>query len=179
MAGTETHHILPLPEFPRPVKLLFVVAPYYRDIADRLIAGATSTARSVGASHEVIEVPGALEIPPAIALAHRHAHFDGHVALGCVIRGETSHYETVCNDSSRGLMLLGLQGVLIGNGILTVENPQQAMVRADPDGQDKGGGAAAAALHLIALARRWSAPRSPAGFAPADEFRIASDTRNT
>jgi 6,7-dimethyl-8-ribityllumazine synthase len=176
MAGTETHGALPLPVLDRPAKLLFVVAPFYRDIADLLIAGAAATTKAAGASHEVIEVPGALEIPPAVALAHRHANFDGFVALGCVIRGETSHYETVCNDSSRGLMLLGLQGVLIGNGILTVETRAQAVVRADPAQQDKGGGAAAAALHLIALARRWSAPRGPLGFRPepaGDEFRIA------
>ena len=177
MAGTETHTILPLPEFDRPVKLLIVTAPYYRDIADGLMTGARAVAERAGATVETVEVPGALEIPPAIALAHRHAHFDGHVALGCVIRGETTHYETVCNDSSRGLMLLGLQGALIGNGILTVETRDQALVRADPEGQDKGGGAAAAALHLIALARRWSGPKRPVGFTPggaAEEFRIAS-----
>ena len=78
------------------------------------------------------------------------------MALGCVVRGETTHYDTVCNDSSRGLTLLGLQGHCIGNGILTVENIHQAEVRADPQGQNKGGGAAAAALHLIALKRRWN-----------------------
>ena len=176
MAGTEPHAPLPLPALDRPAKLLLVVAPYYRDIADALIAGAQATAQAAGATTEIIEVPGALEIPTAVALAHRHAHFDGHVALGCVIRGETTHYETVCNDSSRGLMLLGLQGVLIGNGILTVETRAQAEVRADPEGQDKGGGAAAAALHLIALSRRWSAPRGRVGFSPAsEEFRLAGD----
>ena len=176
MAGTEPHHSLALPSFEAPVKLLIVVAPYYRDIADALIAGATATAARAGATCETVEVPGALEIPTAIALAHRHANFDGYVALGCVIRGETTHYETVCNDSSRGLMWLGLQGALTGNGILTVENRDQAVVRADPDGQDKGGGAAAAALHLIALARRWGQPKGTVGFRPAEgEFRIAGD----
>ncbi len=175
MAGTEDHSPLPLPRLDRPVKLLFVVAPFYRDIADMLIAGATATAAEAGAGHELVEVPGALEIPTAVALAHRQAHFDGFVALGCVIRGETTHYETVCNDSSRGLMLLGLQGALIGNGILTVENRAQAVVRADPAGQDKGGGAAAAALHLVALARHWTGPRGKVGFRPEGdgEFQIA------
>ena len=176
MAGTETHYSLPLPAFDAPVKLLLVVAPYYRDIADALIAGATATSHKAGAGVELIEVPGALEIPTAIRLAHQHANFDGFVALGCVIRGETTHYDTVCNDSSRGLMLLGLQGALIGNGILTVENRDQAVVRADPGGQDKGGGAAAAALHLVALARRWGRPKGAVGFRPAGaKFRIAGE----
>lgn len=162
MAGTE--YTLPRAEFERPVKLLIVVAPFYRDIADRLIAGARATAERAGASLEVVEVPGALEIGPAIALAQRLCEYDGFVALGCVIRGETTHYETVCNDSSRALTLLGLEGALIGNGVLTVENRTQAEVRADPKGQDKGGGAAAAALHLIALARHWAGQGKGIGF---------------
>ena len=175
MAGQEAHYTLPRPEFDRPVKLLLVVAPFYRDIADGLIAGARAELEAAGAGHDLIEVPGALEIPPAVALAERLSNFDGYVALGCVIRGETTHYETVCNDSSRGLMLLGLQGACIGNGILTVETRAQAEVRADPDGQDKGGGAAAAALHLVALARKWGGQRKGVGFRPAsEEFRLAA-----
>jgi len=172
MATAESHYTLPLPEFDRPVKLLIVVAPYYRDIADSLIAGAQAMAEGCGATTEVIEVPGALEVPTAIAMAERQANFDGYVALGCVIRGETTHYDTVCNDSSRAISLLGLQGACIGNGILTVENRAQAEVRADPAGQNKGGGAAAAALHLIALSRRWSSARKGIGFRPPeDTFR--------
>jgi 6,7-dimethyl-8-ribityllumazine synthase len=172
MAGHEMHYTLPLPVFDRPVKLLIVVAPYYKDIADNLVAGATATAGACAAEVVVIEVPGALEIPTAIAMAERQTDFDGYVALGCVIRGETTHYDTVCNDSSRGLTLLGLQGACIGNGILTVENRAQAEVRADPHGQDKGGGAAAAALHLIALSRRWAGERKGIGFrAPEGTFR--------
>ncbi len=171
MAGA-SHHTLPLPGFESPVKLLIVVAPYYRDIADGLIAGAQGVAAACGATADIIEVPGALEVPTAIALAERQANFDGYVALGCVIRGETTHYDTVCNDSSRALTLLGLQGACIGNGILTVENHDQAAVRADPAGQNKGGGAAAAALHLIALSRRWSGARTAVGFrAPEDAGR--------
>ena len=172
MAGTETHHILPLPQFADPVKVLVVVAPYYRDIADNLIAGASAVLEKAGATREIVEVPGALEIPPAIALAHRMASFDGYVALGCVIRGETTHYDTVCNDSSRGLTLLGLQGCCLGNGILTVETRAQAVVRADPADQDKGGGAAAAELHLVALARKWGKPRGGIGFR-SEGFRVA------
>ena len=164
MAASETHYTLPAPTFDKPVKLLIVVAPYYRDIADNLLAGAKAKAAAVGAEVEVIEVPGALEIPPAIAIAGRLAEFDGYVALGCIIRGETTHYDTVCNDSSRGLMMLGLGGSCIGNGILTVENRDQAVVRADPAGQDKGGGAALAALHLIAISRRWAGQTKGIGF---------------
>ena len=172
MASSETHYALPLPEFDKPVKLLIVVAPYYRAIADQLIAGATQTAKDCGAEYEIVEVPGALEVPTAVAMAERQSNFDGYVALGCIIRGETTHYDTVCNDSSRALSLLGLQGACIGNGILTVENMDQAQVRANPDDQNKGGGAAAAALHLIALSRRWSSARKGIGFRPPeDSFR--------
>lgn len=163
MAG-QSHHILPLPAFDRPVKLLVVVAPYYKDIADNLVAGARAKAAACGAEVEMVEVPGALEIPTAIAMAERQAKFDGYVALGCVIRGETTHYDTVCNDSSRAITLLGLQGACIGNGILTVENYEQAEVRANPADQDKGGGAAAAALHLIALSRKWAGQTKGIGF---------------
>lgn len=164
MAANEQHYTLPLPQFDKPVKLLIVVAPYYKDIADNLVVGAQAVAAACGAETEVIEVPGALEIPSAIALAERLSNYDGYVGLGCVIRGETTHYDTVCNDSSRGITLLGLQGACIGNGILTVENREQAVVRADPAGQNKGGGAAAAALHLIAHARRWAGARKGIGF---------------
>jgi len=171
MAG-QSHYELPLPTFEDPVKVLIVVAPYYRDIADKLIDGAQATLDSVGATHEVVEVPGALEVPTAIRIAHRQSNFDGYVALGCVIRGETTHYDTVCNDSSRALQLLGLDTACIGNGILTVETYDQAEVRADPDQQNKGGGAAAAALHLIALTRKWRSERKDVGFVP-ESYRLA------
>lgn len=159
-----SHYSPPLPSFDKPVKLLIVVAPYYKDIADHLVAGARATAAKVGAEVDLVEVPGALEVPTAIAMAERMARYDGYVALGCVVRGETTHYDTVCNDSSRALSLLGLQGACIGNGILTVENMAQAEVRANPAGQDKGGGAAAAALHLIALSRKWGGATKGIGF---------------
>jgi 6,7-dimethyl-8-ribityllumazine synthase len=163
MAGA-SHYSPPLPAFDKPVKLLIVVAPYYKDIADNLVAGARATAAKAGAEVDLVEVPGALEVPTAIAMAERLARYDGYVALGCVVRGETTHYDTVCNDSSRALSLLGLQGACIGNGILTVENIGQAEVRANPADQDKGGGAAAAALHLIALARKWGGATKGIGF---------------
>ena len=164
MAG-QSHYELPLPEFDKPVKVLIVVAPFYREIADDLLSGARAMLEKAGAEHETVEVPGALEIPPAIGIASRTGDFHGFVALGCVIRGETTHYETVCNDSSRGLTMLGLSGVCIGNGILTVESMDQAAVRAGE--QDKGGGAAAAALHLVALSRRWTGQTKGIGFKPA------------
>ncbi|MCQ0969964.1 6,7-dimethyl-8-ribityllumazine synthase [Paracoccus sp. TK19116] len=176
MADLTEHTELPLPHFDAPVRLLIVVAPYYRAIASDLVAGARAAADKAGATVDLVEVPGALEIPTAIGMAARLSNYDGFVALGCVIRGETTHYETVCNDSSRGLTLLGLQGVAIGNGILTVENVEQAEVRADPQQQNKGGGAAMAALHLIALARKWGgSARSQEGGASEqrDPIRLA------
>jgi len=166
MAQSEQHYTLAQPSFEKPVKLLIVVAPYYKDIADNLLQGATQQIADVGGTFEMAEVPGALEIPTAIGIAERLQKFDGYVALGCVIRGETTHYETVCNDSSRAITLLGLQGLCIGNGILTVENRPQAETRADPKAQNKGGGAAAAALHLIAHSRAWSGDQKKIGFAP-------------
>lgn len=178
MAEAESHYILARPEFDKPVKLLIVVAPYYKDIADNLVAGAKAEIEAAGGTWDLVEVPGALEVPTAIGIAERISNFDGYVALGCVIRGETTHYDTVCNDSSRGITLLGLQGLCIGNGILTVENKKQAEVRADPEQANKGGGAAAAALHLIALSRKWGASRKGVGFRPAqDEYQIAGETK--
>ncbi len=177
MASLEAHYTLPRPTFDKPVKILIVVAPYYKDIADNLVAGATAEIDAVGGRWEMVEVPGALEVPTAIGIADRRSNFDGYVALGCVVRGETTHYETVCNDSSRGLQLLGLQGLCIGNGILTVETRTQAEVRADVEGQNKGGGAAAAALHLVALARKWAAERKDIGFKPfGQDILMAGET---
>lgn len=174
MASNTQHYQLELPNFDAPVRLLVVVAPYYKAIADNLVAGARATAEEAGAVVDLVEVPGALEIPAAIGIAGRGANYDGYVALGCVIRGETTHYDTVCNDSSRGLTLLGLQGLAVGNGILTVENVTQAEVRADPAGQNKGGGAAAAALHLVALARKWGKRSVPGGHdTDLDVIRLA------
>jgi 6,7-dimethyl-8-ribityllumazine synthase len=173
MATHDAHASLPLPRFDKPVKLLLVVAPFYRDIADNLVAGAKAIAAKAAASVDMVEVPGALEVPTAIGMAFRMADYDGFVALGCVIRGETTHYETVCNDSSSAISQLGLQGACIGNGILTVETREQAVVRADPSGQDKGGGAAAAALHLIALSRTWARKTRGMGFRPEGSFQIA------
>lgn len=179
MASVE-HHMLARPVFERPVKVLIVVSPYYKAVSENLLAGAKTEIEEAGATWDVVEMPGALEIPTAIGISERLSNFDGYVALGCVIRGETTHYDTVCNDSSRALQLLGLQGLCIGNGILTVETIAQADVRADPAGQNKGGGAAAAALHLIALARKWGDKSKGVGFKPAsDTYQMADNTRST
>lgn len=179
MAEEEIHYTLPRPDFDRPVKLLIVVAPYYRDIADMLIAGAQAEIEAAGGTWDLVEVPGALEVPTAVGIADRKSNFDGYVALGCVIRGETTHYDTVCNDSSRALQLMGLQGLCIGNGILTVENRDQAIARADPGRGDKGGVAAAAALHLVSLTRKWGDRGKGVGFLPREEYRLAGDDDGT
>jgi len=135
-------------------KLLAVAGTFYRDIADALIKGAQEAAAAAGAQIDIVEVPGALEIPGAIVQAEiAEADYDGYVALGCVIRGETTHYDYVCTESARGLMELNLSGVIAGNGILTVENRAQALKRAVD--KKKGADAANAALSLIALRDRF------------------------
>jgi 6,7-dimethyl-8-ribityllumazine synthase len=142
---------------PRP-NILIVAAPFYRDIADHLIEGASAMLSYASAHFDRIEVPGALEIAPAIRFAADGPGYDGYIALGCVIRGETTHYELVCAENARGLTLLGVKGGLaIGNGVLTVENRAQADIRADPAQSDKGGGAAIACLTLVKLRRRFAA----------------------
>ncbi len=135
-------------------RVLIVAARYYPAIVDNLIEGAGIAVARAGASPDTIEVAGALEIPGAIAAVHEAAPFDAYIALGCVVRGETSHYDTVCNESARGIMELTLQGLSIGNGILTVENEAQAQARSQRGGRNKGEEAAAAALSMAALRRR-------------------------
>jgi 6,7-dimethyl-8-ribityllumazine synthase len=131
--------------------ILIVEARFYSHIANALLDGATAALDAAGVNFDRVSVPGALEIPPAIALAARSDKgYDGFIALGCVIRGETYHFEIVSNESARGLMDLGIrQGLCIGNGVLTVENEEQALVRASASGSDKGGDAARACLALI------------------------------
>lgn len=153
MAG-HSDNDLGLPDFDAPVKVALVIAPYYTKIAEQQIASARKVVENAGASCEVIEVPGSLEVPTAIALASDR--FDGYVALGCVIRGRTSHYDVVVEQSAAGIMQLGLKGFCIGNGIITVENMEQAEERADASRLDTAGGAAQAALHLIAIRRRFA-----------------------
>ncbi len=143
----------------RPPHLLVVEARFYDDLADEMLAGASAALRNAGATFDVATVPGALEIPSAIAMALAgKKRFDGYVALGCVIRGETTHYETVANESARALMELSVTHRLaLGNGILTVENDEQAWRRARVGELNKGGAAAEAALAMITLKARFSA----------------------
>ena len=143
-------------------RILIVEARFYGDIADALLAGATAVLEAEGAEFDKITVPGALEIPGAIAMANAAGHaagraYDGYIALGCVIRGETAHFDIVANESARGIMALTIdQRLAIGNGILTVETEEQAWERAKADRQDKGGGAAKAALAMTRLRRQMS-----------------------
>ena len=138
------------------MKILIVEARFYAHLNDLLLAGARAAIEAAGHAHETITVPGALEVPGAIALASESGAYDGYVALGVVIRGETYHFEIVAGESARALMALTLDGLAIGNGILTVENEAQALARARPDEKDKGGEAARAALAMLALKQRFA-----------------------
>ena len=137
-------------------KFLIIEARFYDHLNDMLVAGAKAALKAAGHQVEVITVPGALEIPGAIALADEGGQYDGYVAIGVVIRGETYHFEIVAGESARGIMALTMDGVAIGNGILTVENEEQALVRADPAQKDKGGEAAKAAMALLALKEKFA-----------------------
>jgi len=132
-------------------RFLIVEARFYAHLNDLLLQGARAALEEAGHTHETITVPGALEIPAALALAAETGRYDGFVALGVVIRGETYHFEVVSNESARGLMALTLDGIPIGNGILTVENEAQALTRAKPDEKNKGGEAAKAAIAMLEL----------------------------
>lgn len=137
--------------------VMVVEARFYADLAEELYRGAATVLEAAGASHERVPVPGAFEIPAAIAMAHRAdaTRFDGYVALGCVIRGETSHYDYVCTESARGLQDLAvMQGLAIGYGILTVEDAAQAWARAGGDKGNKGADAARACLQMLELRSR-------------------------
>ena len=141
-----------LPDFKEKLNICLVSAPYYKDITDNLIQGALNVLRNINADTEIVEVSGALEIPTAIKLMENE--FDGFIAIGCVIRGETSHFEIVSTESSRGLTNLGLEKICIGNAILTVENRMQAEKRANPKIFDKGGEACMALLGILKIKER-------------------------
>ena len=145
------------------LRVLIVESRFYEHISDALLAGATRVLDEAGAQYDRLTVPGALEVPAAIAMAvdaakAKRAPYDGVVALGCVIQGETYHFELVSNESARGLMDLSVSRQLaIGNGILTVDNEAQALARSTADGRNKGGTAARAALAMVALKRKLAA----------------------
>ncbi len=136
-------------------KILIVEARFYDHLNDLLLEGARAAIEDAGHLHDMITVPGALEVPGAISLAAESGRYDGYVALGVVIRGETYHFEIVAGESARGIMALTMDGLAIGNGILTVENEAQALTRAKPTEKDKGGEAAKAALAMMALKARF------------------------
>ncbi|OQW43823.1 MAG: 6,7-dimethyl-8-ribityllumazine synthase [Proteobacteria bacterium SG_bin6] len=136
-------------------RILIVEARFYEHLNDMLLAGARAAIEAAGHAHETITVPGALEVPGAIAFASESGRYDAYVGIGVVIRGETYHFEIVAGESARGLMALSMDGLAIGNGILTTENEEQALVRADPARKDKGGEAAKAALAMLALKSRF------------------------
>jgi 6,7-dimethyl-8-ribityllumazine synthase len=179
--NSDRHSSVPVIPGARP-RVLIIEARFYDDIADHLLAGARAVLEVAGAEVDIITVPGALEIPAAVSMAQRAPHevagfaaYDGYVALGCVIRGETSHYDIVAGESNRALMDLATRdGLALGNGILTVENLAQAMERAKPADMDKGGGAARACLVMIATQRRFGLPP-----VPADPFAAYDDEDDT
>lgn len=142
-----------MPEAPR---ILIVTSRYYAHIAAELEASVVEGLDKVGATHEFLEVPGAFEIPGAISMAMNSGEWDGFIALGCVIRGETSHYDLITNHVARGLMELSISGVPLGFGVLTVENEEQAKVRADRKQKNKGAEVVAAVLRMVGLSYRFS-----------------------
>jgi len=137
-------------------RILIVEARFYDHLNDLLIEGARAAIEAAGHIHETITVPGALEVPGAIAFASESGRYDAYVALGVVIRGETYHFEIVAGESARGLMALSMDGLCIGNGILTTENEAQALTRARPTEKDKGGEAAKAAMAMLAIKARFA-----------------------
>ena len=137
-------------------KFLIVEARFYDHLNDMLVAGAKAALKAAGHEFEVVTVPGALEIPGTISLASESDLYDGYVAIGVVIRGETYHFEIVAGESARGIMALTMDGMAIGNGILTVENEEQALVRADSTQKDKGGEAAKAAMAMLDLRAKFA-----------------------
>ncbi len=137
-------------------RFLIVEARFYEHLNDMLIEGAKGALKNAGHEVDVITVPGALELPGAIALAAESGQYDGFVAIGVVIRGETYHFEIVAGESARAIMALTMDGIAIGNGILTTENEQQALVRADPAQKNKGGEAAQAAIRLLELREQFA-----------------------
>ena len=137
-------------------RFLIVEARFYEHLNDMLIEGASDALAKAGHVVNKLTVPGALELPGAIAAAAESGEYDGFVALGVVIRGETYHFEIVAGESARGIMALTMDGIAVGNGVLTVENEAQALARARPDEKDKGGEAARAALAMLALKERFA-----------------------
>ena len=178
MASAEKHHTPELPAFDKPVKLLIVVSPCNKDIADNLVSGAKQAIDNAGGRYDLVEMPRVLEIPSAVAIAERISNFDGYVALGCVMDDLVVYGEVM-----RALGQLGLAGICVGNGILTGEVMAEVMAENlnEPSqcGLNKGADAAIAALHLVALSRKWGRETKGIGFKPASgEFLMADNPNN-
>lgn len=174
MAAANTSKTLPTPAFDKPVKLLIVTVAYHSDITDELLAGAKTALTEAGVNYDCITVPGVLEIPTAITIAERRSNFDGYVALGCVLRGQASGAKTISNTCHRALSQLGLNGICVGNGILDVKSRKKA--KALTLDQDNGAAAVNAALHLVALSRKWGRETKGIGFKPASAGFLMADT---
>lgn len=172
MPAANTSGTLPLPTFDKPVKLLIVSAAYHADITEALLAGAKAALGQAGATYDCIKVPGVLEIPTAIMIAERTSNFDGYVALGCILRDPNSRAKSITNSCFRALGQIGLSGICVGNGILSAKNHKQATA-AD---QENGSAAANAALHLVALSRKWGRETRGIGFLPASNEFLMADT---
>lgn len=150
----------PIGDLAEPAHILIIEARFYADIADAMAAGAFAALKKAGATIERAPVPGAFELPAALRMAMNSGRYHGYVALGCVIRGETSHYDIVCNETARGLSEIAFrEGIALGFGLLTCDTEEQAWDRADPKRQDKGGDAARACLTMIALKRKMAGAR--------------------
>lgn len=176
MAATDTTAPLPLPAFNKPVKLLIVQAPFQTDISDALLEGATAALTAANVGFETITVPGVLEIPSAIAIAERMSNYDGYVALGCLLRGQSRHHKVLASTTYQALSQMGLNGISIGNGILTAKNINQAKAQANASDHNNGGAAAIAALHLVALSRKWGRETKGIGFKPASSDFLMADS---
>ncbi len=151
----------PIGDLAEPAHVLIIEARFYAEIADAMAAGAMAALKKAGATHERVQVPGAFELPAALRMAIDSGRYHGYVALGCVIRGETSHYDIVCNETAHGLgQIAARDGIALGFGLLTCDTEGQAWDRADPKRQDKGGDAARACLAMIALKRKLAGAHS-------------------
>lgn len=179
MTDIENIYRMASPIFTEPTRVLIVASPYHKDIAADLVKGAVNAIVASGATYDEIEVPNALDIPSAIRLATAARYYDGFVALGCVIRGETTHFKTICRETAHALTQLSQDGICVGNGILATRNYKQAVERADCNTKNRGGDAAISTLHLIAVKRRFTKTRSGRISPSSEHILMAGDATKT
>lgn len=175
MSDLEKPYILPVPKFATPTRILIVVAPYHKSITDELCEGAANAIKTSGATYDLAEIPSASEIPTAIKLATAARFYDGFVALGCVVRDETSGL--LFSETTRGLTSLGIEGVCIGSSVLIVEKLKHAEALADISGENRGGAAAIAAMHLIRLKRRFTKTGAGRISPPSEHILMAGEAK--